>query len=195
MKSKNRILLAPAALMPAACAGHHGGGKTQEEPIMNTPKTDETTQELMMPDPTDVSSIDAIVKAMYASICFDKGKEPGWQRLRTLLSPGARLIAAKKDKLLIMGIEEFISLFRENIKKGDLKSFHESEVFRHTDTFGNIAQVFSTYESRFLPQDEKPFTRGINSIQLHHDGKRWWISGIVWDDEREDNPVPRENLP
>ena len=194
MIDKILFLLVPAMLIPA-CAGHRGGVNTREEPIMNTSKTDEITQELVMPDPTDVGSIDVIVKAMYASICFDEGKEPDWQRLRTLLPPGARLIAAKKDKLLIMGIEDFISLFRENIKKGELKSFHESEVFRHTDTFGNIAQVFSTYESRFLPQDEKPFARGINSIQLHHDGKRWWISGITWDDERDDNPIPKENLP
>ena len=72
MINKILFLLVPAMLIPA-CAGHRGGVDTQEEPIMNTSKTDEITQELMMPDPTDVSSIDAIVKAMYASICFNEG--------------------------------------------------------------------------------------------------------------------------
>jgi hypothetical protein len=148
---------------------------------MSTTKPDETT-------------LDAIVKAMYASICFERGKEPDWRRLRSLLSPGATLIAAKKDKPLVMTIDDFITLFRENIDKGGLASFHESEIFRRTDAFGNIAQVFSTYESRFLPRDEKPFARGINSIQLYFDGRRWWISAIAWDDESEENPIPRENL-
>jgi hypothetical protein len=37
--------------------------------------------------------------------------------------------------------------------------------------------------------------RGINSIELFWDGKRWWIASAVWDDERPDNPIPREYLP
>jgi hypothetical protein len=37
--------------------------------------------------------------------------------------------------------------------------------------------------------------RGVNSIQLFWDGTRWWISGVAWDDERADNPIPPELLP
>jgi hypothetical protein len=54
--------------------------------------------------------------------------------------------------------------------------------------------VFSTYESRHAP-DEKPFARGINSIQLVNSGGVWKIAGIVWDSEREGNPIPPEYLP
>jgi hypothetical protein len=32
--------------------------------------------------------------------------------------------------------------------------------------------------------------RGINSIQLFHDGTRWWVLGIAWDNERPGNPLP-----
>ena len=45
-------------------------------------------------------------------------------------------------------------------------------------------------ESRRAPSDEKPLVRGINSIQLVNDGKRWWIASVAWDTEREDNPIP-----
>jgi len=32
--------------------------------------------------------------------------------------------------------------------------------------------------------------RGVNYYSLYWDGSRWWISGISWDDERPDNPIP-----
>ena len=44
---------------------------------------------------------------------------------------------------------------------------------RSTETFGQIVHVFSTYESRHARGDAEPFQRGINSIQLYHDGERW----------------------
>ena len=69
-------------------------------------------------------------------------------------------------------------------------AFFEKEVARKSDCFGNICQIFSTYEARRAPLDEKPFVRGINSIQLVRDGKRWWIASVIWDTERPDNPIP-----
>jgi hypothetical protein len=40
-----------------------------------------------------------------------------------------------------------------------------------------------------------PFARGINSIQLMNDGKRWWIINIYWMQESEENPIPEKYLP
>jgi hypothetical protein len=67
-------------------------------------------------------------------------------------------------------------------------------VARRVETFGNIAHVFSTYESRRAPGD-KPFARGINSFQLVRDGKAWKVVTILWDSEREGNPLPEKYLP
>ena len=64
-----------------------------------------------------------------------------------------------------------------------------------TDILGNIAQVFSTYESFKSEADENPFMRGINSIQLINDGKRWWVVNIYWAQESEANPIPEKYLP
>jgi hypothetical protein len=55
--------------------------------------------------------------------------------------------------------------------------------------------VFSSYESKRTAQDAKPFSRGINSIQLLNDGKRWYVVTIFWDSERPDNPIPAKYLP
>jgi hypothetical protein len=37
--------------------------------------------------------------------------------------------------------------------------------------------------------------RGINSIQLFNDGKRWWIVSIYWQQENARAPIPQEYLP
>ena len=37
--------------------------------------------------------------------------------------------------------------------------------------------------------------RGINSIELFWDGKRWWIANAIWTDETPGQPIPNEYLP
>jgi hypothetical protein len=58
------------------------------------------------------------------------------------------------------------------------------------ETYGAIAQVWSTYESRHKADDPEPYVRGINSIQLLKDGDRWWIVNVFWDFERPESPIP-----
>jgi len=36
--------------------------------------------------------------------------------------------------------------------------------------------------------------RGINSIQLWNDGKRWWIITILWQSENKENPIPEKYI-
>jgi hypothetical protein len=57
-----------------------------------------------------------------------------------------------------------------------------------------VAHVFSTYEARRTPQGPI-IARGVNSIELFYDGKRWWIVAAIWDNERENSPIPPEFLP
>jgi hypothetical protein len=149
-------------------------------------------------DPADVASIDAILTALYDVISGPPGQARDWDRFRSLFAPGARLIpvgvprdgsAARATVLTVDGyIERTAPLFEAN-------GFHEIEVARTTEQFGHIAHVFSTYESRRDPRDAEPFARGINSIQLMHDGTRWWIVTIFWDSERPDQPIPARYLP
>ena len=72
--------------------------------------------------------------------------------------------------------------------------FFEKEVSRKTEAGGNIAQVFSVYESRRNADDPKPFRRGINSIQLLNDGNRWWLKTVLWDNEDDNNKLPETYL-
>jgi len=67
--------------------------------------------------------------------------------------------------------------------------FSEREIARTSEAFGNIMQVFSTYETHRDSSDAHPL-HGINSIQLFNDGTRWWVVSVLWDNERADSQIP-----
>jgi hypothetical protein len=150
----------------------------------------------------DGASVDTIVAALYASVSHGPDAEPDWERMRGLFLQVGMLIPPKRptqDLFTVIDVDGFQNLVRKGIaaakQKGDPTSFYESEAARRTDCFGNICQVFSTYESRRAPSDPKPFVRGINSIQLVHDEQGWWVASVIWDTERPDNPIPAQYLP
>ena len=147
--------------------------------------------------PADVSSIDAILAATYDVISGPAGQKRDWDRFRSLFLPGARLIATRPGKTGEIGArtltpDEYAKVGEPYFAKN---GFTESELARHTDRYGNIAQIFSTYASRHDAKDAAPFARGINSFQLLFDGMRWWIVTIYWEEESAANPLPKEFLP
>jgi hypothetical protein len=71
--------------------------------------------------------------------------------------------------------------------------FVETDLAPTTEMFGQVAHVFSTYEARHAPAD-KPFMRGVNSIQLVHDGKRWYVLNLVWRAEDAKLQLPERYL-
>jgi hypothetical protein len=146
--------------------------------------------------PADVQSVDGIVAALYDVISGAAGKPRDWDRMRSLFAPEGRLMAvgARPEGsyvLRAMSVDDYIS---RNSKAFATMGFFEKEAARTSETFGQIVHVFSTYESRHAPGDAKPFQRGINSIQLYHDGKRWWIVNVLWRAEDERLPLPERYL-
>jgi len=152
-------------------------------------------------DPADVGSIDAIINAAYEVISGSAGKKRDWNRERSLFIPGARLMPTIKepggtvsdDKVgpQMLDVEGFIERSTSHFEKN---GFFEKEIARRTEEFGHIAHVWSTYESRHNANDAEPFMRGINSIQLFYDGKRWWIVSIYWQHENPEDPIPGKYL-
>lgn len=142
------------------------------------------------PRPEDVKSLDTILAAIYDVISGPAG-DRDWNRFRSLFLPQARFTEAGKNPdgstvVFSWGVEEFIRDAKTVFAKDP---FYEKAIVNKPDTYGNMAQVFSSYESRHSAA-EKPFQRGINSIQVFNDGKRWWVLSILWDSERPDNPLP-----
>jgi hypothetical protein len=145
-------------------------------------------------NPADVSTIDGIVKAFYEVISGKVGEPRQWGRDKTLYAPGARLVGMSlrngKPHASIMTQEQYINGANEFFVK---EGFIEREIGRTVRQFGNIAHVFSAYEWE-TSGEKKQKARGINSIELYNDGKRWWISAVTWEEERPENPIPKEFL-
>ena len=148
-------------------------------------------------NPADVASIDSIIKAVYDVISGDAGQARDWNRMRSLFHRDARLIPSGKNPntgvtgARAMTPDEYIKRNEAFLVK---EGFYERETARQTEIYGSLVHVFSTYESFHKKDDKTPFMRGINSIQLLNDGKRWWIMTIYWQGETPENPLPKKYL-
>jgi hypothetical protein len=144
----------------------------------------------------DVSSIDAILAALYDSISGPAGQPRDWNRFRSLFVAGARLIPTGRTpegqaRITVTDPDGYIARSSAALAQG----FFEKEIARKVDQFGSVAHVFSTYESRRKADDTTLLARGINSIQLYFDGTRWSVVSIYWQAERPDAPIPAAYLP
>ena len=146
--------------------------------------------------PEDVESIDAIIAALYAVISGDAGVKRDWDRFRSLFVPQARLIPTGRRAdgtggHRVLTPDEYATTQGPMLERG---GFHEREIGRKLERYGNIAHLMSAYDSKRALTDSAPFARGINSIQLWNDGKRWWVVTIFWEGETPSNPIPADYL-
>jgi hypothetical protein len=152
--------------------------------------------------PEDVKSPEAILNAVYDVISGGKGQARDWNRMRSLFIPGAHLIPAitvaatagepAHTDAVLLTIDDYIA---RSSGRMTANGFFEHSIHNEVEQFGNIVQIWSTYESRHNANDPKPFARGINSFQLLNDGKRYWIVNIFWDAESPEHPIPQKYLP
>ena len=154
-------------------------------------------QEFQTPDIEKVQTLDSTLETLYSVISGEIGEKRDWDLLRFLFLPDAKLIPSGKSKdgtfkARYMTVDEYIAGSGSYLVEN---GFFEKEIHRTEQSFGNITQIFSTYESFHSEKDTEPFMRGINSIQLLNDGERWWIVNIYWTQETPLNPIPKEYLP
>ncbi|MFV8754506.1 nuclear transport factor 2 family protein [Nannocystaceae bacterium ST9] len=157
-----------------------------------------------MTSSADVDSLDGIVVALYASVSFPSGGAPDWARFRSLFDPAALMIRVdprvtalapserEAPAMVASPVDAYIQRTQAIIDAGNLRSFEERELVRRTEVFGDVAQVFSSYERS---ADGGEVVRGVNSMQLVKDGVRWWIAAVAWTDESHDNPLPARLMP
>lgn len=142
-----------------------------------------------------VQTLDSTIETLYGVISGPAGQPRDWDLFRYLFKPGAKLIPSGNGKEGInckyMSPSDYVQTSGQWLEE---KGFFEKEIARKTQSFSNITQVWSTYVARKLETDAKPFMRGINSIQLLKDEKRWWIVNIYWVNEKEEELIPNAFL-
>jgi hypothetical protein len=81
-----------------------------------------------------------------------------------------------------MDPRSFLAMTRNMLELGAYTSFYEFEVGRQVRRFGDVAQVWSLYETRRDRTAARALGRGINSIQLIREGEAWRVLGLLWDE-------------
>lgn len=144
-----------------------------------------------------VQTLDSTIETLYGVISGEAGEKRDWELFRYLFVADAQLIPSRANAESKIGYRAMTpdGYVETSGNWLETNGFFEKEIYRVTETYGSLTHIFSTYESYRSEADEKPFTRGINSIQLMNDGDRWWIMNIYWLGETEDNPIPEKYLP
>lgn len=143
-------------------------------------------------------SLDAHLITFYQLLSGPAGTRD-WDKFRTLCVPEASFNAVTyledgSPNPLIGSIDDYIDnsapFFLEN-------GFQVKEIRRKTQIYGNVAQVFSTYEASFqLAGNEADITqRGVYSFQLIRTGEGWRFLHVFWNVESAFDPLPEEHLP
>ena len=143
-------------------------------------------------DIASVNTIDGIVNEVLTIVSGEKGKKRNWERFRQLFLPTAQFaVLFHKDdgtkSINTLTLEEFVRLAGHSYQDS---GFLEYEIFKTVDEYNGIAQVFQSYYAKELDIEEK----GINSFQLIHDGKRWWIFSLMWTNDRNGVKIPEKYL-
>ena len=135
----------------------------------------------------DTQDISRLVKAIYACISGPAGAPRDWERFRYLQRPTARSLRTVvhedgRIEAQEFGVEEYIANVTPFFAAND---FYEVETAQRVRRYGQVAHVWSRYEARSAPDSPILLKRGANSIQLFHDGARWWVVSTIWDNERD----------
>ena len=142
----------------------------------------------------DTKSVDTIIAALYDVISGEAGAPRNWERFKNLFVPEANLIPTGKNKegklnYRTITPDEYVQMFTSRVTTG----FYERELQRTTEQYGTIVHAFSTYETKET-RDGAVTNRGINSIQLFHDGTRYYVVNIFWCAESLGFSLPEKYL-
>ncbi|GMQ82257.1 MAG: hypothetical protein BMS9Abin05_1702 [Rhodothermia bacterium] len=148
-----------------------------------------------LPRAEDVTSIDGIMKAYYEVVSAPAGQPKQWARDRSLHHPDAQVVIIRTNsdgnpEVTVMTLADFHGPGDGTSETG----FFEYEISREVHKHGNNVHVWSTYEWR-NEEDGPVGGRGVNSVQLAHDGTRWWIVSWLFDGSRDAPPVENAYLP
>lgn len=179
-------LIAAATISAIAATPAHAQPRVAPPPQRMIDATDSPTPAA----PGDVESIDALLSAVYDIVSGPAGERRDWGRLRSLFTAGARHMQLTERALWVGGVEDYIAVSGAYVEE---RGYFEREVGRAVEQYGDLAQVFSTYEGRVTANGPVAL-RGINSFQLVRNDGRWWIASLVRHAETRQTPIPARYL-
>ncbi|MEA3496199.1 MAG: hypothetical protein U9R42_09215 [Bacteroidota bacterium] len=135
-------------------------------------------------DSFEVKSINNIISTVYELISGHAG-DRDWVKFKALFCSNAQFTSLKinekgKEVFFRGGIDDYIAYLKPILKEYD---YYEKETGRSIQESGNIAQVFSMFESIMLEDNTPENRKGANCFQLIYKNNRWWIINVLWNNE------------
>jgi hypothetical protein len=147
--------------------------------------------------PEDVSTVRAIVKSFFDVISAPAGGKINRDKLRSLFVPNGRIEVpivssnGKPTDVIFLTPDQYAD---NSDTQTAVTGFFDHMLALQVQQFGVMAHVYTSYESRQKTTDQKPFARGVKSIELLNSGGRWYIVQVSWDRERPGNAIPSRYL-
>jgi hypothetical protein len=128
------------------------------------------------------AQLDELMRVFYEVISFEEGGTPDWHSMEGLFAKHARITRITPEAIDYMDLAAFRCMAEELMEVGAFTGFHEREIARRADRFGDVMHVASAYETKISPTAVDYIERGINSLQLIREGGAWKIVSLCWDD-------------
>jgi hypothetical protein len=119
--------------------------------------------------------IEATVIAAYNVVSGPAGRRD-WNRFKALFTANGRIVSNGTE----MTPEEFQKSVNDELQKTGL---FEHPVATKIEQAGDVAQVWTRYESRHATTDPQPFARGVRAFQLVRSGEQWRIASLLMQPE------------
>lgn len=153
-----------------------------------------------LPDIEQASRTPAgLIEALYQMVSFGPGPEPDWEMFRDVFLEDALIVFSPRgaQPMRAMGIDGFIQDWRDFFRDAGLedKGFYEEIAAMKVDRFGGLAHAWVIFEPRIGEAAPERQIRGLDSIELAFDGRRWWVAAITTDFEGPDQRIPEGLVP
>lgn len=132
------------------------------------------------------NEIQYIVDKFYEIISGEAGEERKWNEFRSLFLSGDSSIApvkfnvGKECIIQRFDVESYIARLNNFLINNDFYEYGFNYEIKEIDS---IAHVYSEYEAKRKKEDKEIIKRGINLVQLVHDGQAWKIHSMLWQDK------------
>jgi hypothetical protein len=129
----------------------------------------------------EAQQLDELMQIFYEVISFDDGSAPNWSQMASLFSSHARITRLTPEGIDYMDLASFRGMAEELIEVGAFTSFHEREIARRAERYGDVIHVASAYETKISPAAQDYLERGVNSLQWIREHDSWKIISLCWD--------------
>jgi hypothetical protein len=137
---------------------------------------------------------EGLIRALYDMVSFDAGPEPDWEIFRDVFLEDALIVFSPRSErpMRPMSVDGFIQDWKDFFRDAELtdKGFYETIAALEVTEFGGLAHAFVIFEPRVGKEAPARQVRGLDSIELAFDGKRWWVAAITTDFEGPDQTIP-----